>query len=94
MGNSYGHKFFEQLIPYLKNIKSIQKVILNDIFTTRKEEINISLKHLNLALSYKDIRLFDLSNNAICPEGCLYIKEIFTTNPNLKHLYFNHSALS
>ena len=94
MGNSYSDKFFEELSKYLENVQEIKKVILNDIFTSRKEDLLISLDHLNKALQNKNIVLFDLSNNAICPNGCLRIKDIFMTNKTIKYLFLNHSALS
>lgn len=50
MGNSYSDKFFEELSQYLEKIKVIKKVILNDIFTSRKEDLLISLDHLNKSL--------------------------------------------
>ena len=94
MGNSYSDVFFKELKQYIKPIQVIKKVCLNDIFTTRKDDILDSLTHINEAFQNKGIVLFDLSNNAICPDGCEKIKEIFTTNQTLKYLYLNHSALS
>ena len=94
MGNSYGKKFFEELLTFKSQIKSIKKVILKDIFTSRKEEILDSLSFLDEFLENKSIVLFDLSSNAICPDGCLRIRNIIEKNPSLKYLYLNHVALS
>lgn len=94
MGNSYGKNFFKELQPFLKKVKEIKKLILNDIFTSRKEEILDSLEYLNDALENKGIVLFDLSSNAICPDGCLKIRNIIEKNPTIKYLYLNHVALS
>lgn len=94
MGNSYGKKFFEELLTFKDQIKSIKKVILKDIFTSRKEEILDSLSYLNDFLADKYIVLFDLSSNAICPDGCLRIQNIIEKNQTIKYLYLNHVALS
>ena len=69
-------------------------VILSDIFTSRTDEILDSLECLNEGLQNKQIELFDLSNNAICPDGCVKIKDILLTNQNMKFLILNHVALS
>lgn len=45
-------------------------------------------------LEGKNVILFNLSDNAICPDGCMEFKNFFLTNPGLKYLYLNHSALS
>ncbi len=94
MGNSYSCEFFKEFCDSLKNTKIIKKVILNDVFTSRKEGILDSLSYLNEVLRNKNIILLDLSNNAICPDGCERITDILEHNQTLKYLYFNHSALS
>lgn len=94
MGNSYGEQFFLELAPYLQKIKTIKKVILNDIFTSRKDSILPSLKLLNASLQNKNITLLDISSNAICPDGCFLIKDILIKNPSIKYLYLNHTALA
>ena len=94
MGNSYSEQFFLELAPYLLKIKTIKKVILNDIFTSRRESILPSLEILNASLQNKNILLFDLSYNAICPDGCKKIEDILINNPTIKYLYLNHTALA
>lgn len=93
-GNSYSDVFFAELAPYLASKKYIRRVVLSDIFTTRKNEILPALRHLNSALQNKQVTLFDMSSNALCPDGCLEIVDILKTNPEMKYLYLNHVALS
>ena len=93
-GNSYSDVFFAELAPYLVSKKFIRRVVLSDIFTTRKNEILPALRHLNFALQNKQISLLDMSSNALCPDGCLEIVDILKTNPEMKYLYLNHVALS
>ena len=93
-GNSYSNVFFEELATHLQKMKRISKVIVADIFTTRKNEILPSLRALNHALQHKGLVLFDLSSNAICPDGCLEIVDIIKTNSTLEHLILDHVALS
>lgn len=71
MGNSYGCQFFEELLEFKDQIKEIKCVILSDIFTSRKEEILDSLGFINDFLANKNILMFDISSNAICPDGCI-----------------------
>lgn len=94
MGNSYGLQFFQELAPYVEKLESITKVLLNDIFTTRSDEIVPSLKIISKMLENKNVIVFNLSDNAICPDGCYELRNFFLTNKNLKYLYLNHSALS
>lgn len=93
-GNSYSLQFFQELSPFLQKIKSINKVILSDIFVSRKEGIVPSLEILNRDLSNKGIVLLDFSYNALCPDGCAVIVDILKTNKDMKYLYLNHVALS
>jgi Ran GTPase-activating protein (RanGAP) involved in mRNA processing and transport len=93
-GNSYSDVFFDELGPYLQSKKHIKRVILSDIFTTRKNEILPALRCLNKVLQNKGIQLLDMSSNALCPDGCLEIVDILKTNQELKYLYLNHVALS
>lgn len=93
-GNSYSALFFQQLQPYLAKMQRISRVVLADIFTTRKDDIIPALQALNSCLQHKHIVLFDLSSNAVCPDGCEAIKDIIRTNPSIKHLLLNHVALS
>lgn len=93
-GNSYSLQFFEELAPYLNKIKTIKKAIFSDIFVSRKEEIIPSLNILNKCLSNKQMILFDISYNALCPDGCAAIVDILKTNKGMKYLYLNHVALS
>ena len=44
--------------------------------------------------AHKKIKLFDISNNALCPDGCLIIGKLFMTNPEIKYLWLNHVAFS
>lgn len=94
MGNSYGIQFFTELSPYIQKIKTIRKVLFNDIFTTRTDEIVPSLGIISKMLENKGVILFNLSDNAICPDGCLELENLFMNNQNLQYLYLNHSALS
>lgn len=94
MGNSYGSQFFEELLEFKDQIKEIKCVILSDIFTSRKEEILDSLGFINDFLANKNILMFDISSNAICPDGCIQLKDIIETNKNMKYLNLNHVALS
>jgi Ran GTPase-activating protein (RanGAP) involved in mRNA processing and transport len=93
-GNSYSALFFQQLAPYLAKMTRITRVVLADIFTTRKNDIIPALQVLSSCLQNKQIVLFDLSSNAICPDGCEAIQDVLKTNPTLKHLILNHIALS
>ena len=68
--------------------------MFNDIFTTRTDEIVPSLKLISKMLENKDVVLFNLSDNAICPDGCLELENLFMHNQSLQYLYLNHSALS
>jgi Ran GTPase-activating protein (RanGAP) involved in mRNA processing and transport len=42
----------------------------------------------------KGLKVFDISNNALCPDGCLIIGKLFQTNPGIKYLWLNHVAFS
>lgn len=94
MGNSYGSNFFLELKEIVKKIKSIKVLILRDIFTTRTNDILKSLEIINEIFSNKNLQVLDLSDNAICPDGCTKIRELLVTNNSIKYLYLNHSALS
>lgn len=94
-GNSYSKTFFLELEPYLAKMARVTSVILADIFTTRKDEhILPALEALSRCLQHKKVVLFDLSSNAICPDGCVAIRDVLRTNPTLKFLILNHVALS
>ena len=93
-GNSYSQAFFQELSVYLSKMNRITRIILSDIFTTRKEGILPSLRALNASLQNKQIVLFDISSNAICPDGCLELIDVFKTNKTLKYVILNHVALS
>lgn len=79
---------------YLKNITSVKKLLLADIFTTRKEDIGTSCELIVEGFAHKQLKLFDISNNALCPDGCLIIGRLFASNPQLKYLWLNHVAFS
>jgi Ran GTPase-activating protein (RanGAP) involved in mRNA processing and transport len=79
---------------YLENIESVNKLLLADIFTTRKEDIGVSCELIVQGFANKGLRLFDISNNALCPDGCLIIGKLFKTNPGIKYLWLNHVAFS
>ena len=55
----------------MDHIESIDKVLFNDIFTSWTVEILDSLKLISDMFKNKNIILFNLSDNAICPDGCL-----------------------
>jgi len=55
MGNSYSTNFFSQICPYLKNFKCVNKLILNDCFTRRKQGICDSLELITEALHEKGV---------------------------------------
>ncbi len=57
--------------------------MFNDIFTTRTDEIVPSLKLIAKMLENKGVILFNLSDNAICPDGCLELENLFLHNQNL-----------
>lgn len=42
----------------------------------------------------KNVILLNMSDNAVCPDGCLKLEAFFKYNKNLRFLYLNHSALS
>lgn len=65
-----------------------------DIFTTRKDDIGTSCELIVEGFANKGLKLFDISNNALCPDGCLIIGKLFSTNPDLKYLWLNHVAFS
>lgn len=94
MGNSYSSKFFEELELYIEKVDTISKVLFNDIFTSRTNEILDSIEIISRMLKNKNVILFNLSDNAVCPDGCLKLEEFFKHNKSLKYLYLNHSALS
>ena len=75
-------------------MKYVHKVILTDIFTTRKDEILPSLRYLSQGLANKNVVLFDISQNAICPDGCQELVPLLLANPSIMYLYLNHVALS
>lgn len=92
-GNSYGLGFFKEAGPLLKKLKSIKKLILSDIFVSRKEEILPSLEILSENLADKGIAYLDLSSNALCPDGVAAVHELVSSNP-ITFLLFDHVALS
>lgn len=93
-GNSYGLNFFKQLEKHGQNLKSVKKLVLSDIFISRKEEIVPSLEILDRMFSDKGLVMLDFSYNALCPDGCATIVNLIKTNKSLKYLYLNHVALS
>lgn len=94
MGNSYGSQFFKEIEPFFEKIESISKVLFNDIFTSRTDEILDSIETISKMLKDKNVILFNMSDNAVCPDGCLRLELFFKHNKGLKYLYLNHSALS
>lgn len=92
-GNSYGLPFFEELAPLLKKITSVKKLLLSDIFISRKDSIVPSLKILSECFSHKNVAYLDLSSNALCPDGTAAVDQLIVTNP-ISHLLFDHVALS
>ena len=78
----------------MSHIKRIDRLVLSDIFTTRKDTIGSALKAITRIFSNKAIKVLDLSSNAICPSGCQEIVDLLKSNPEIKHLYLNHVALS
>lgn len=93
-GNSYGTQFFKELNKYLESVESVRNLILADIFTTRKDDIMDSCEEIVKGFANKNLKLFDISNNALCPDGCLIIGKLFQTNQSLKYLWLNHVAFS
>jgi len=93
-GNSYGLKFFQELEKHSANLRSVKKLVLSDIFISRKEEIVPSLEILDRMFSNKNLIMLDFSYNALCPDGCATIVNMIKTNKSLKYLYLNHVALS
>lgn len=93
-GNSYGLEFFKQLEKHAQKLKTVKKLVLSDIFISRKEEIVPSLEILDRLFSNKQIVMLDFSYNALCPDGCATIMNMIKTNKTLKYLYLNHVALS
>lgn len=92
-GNSYGLGFFKEAGPLLKKLKSVKKVVLSDIFVSRKEEILPSLEILSESLAAKGVAYLDLSSNALCPDGVAAVHELVSSNP-VSFLLFDHVALS
>jgi Ran GTPase-activating protein (RanGAP) involved in mRNA processing and transport len=74
MGNSYGSQFFKELEPFFEKIESISKVLFNDIFTSRTDEILESIETISRLLKDKNVILFNMSDNAVCPDGCLRLE--------------------
>ena len=93
-GNSYSLEFFKQLEMHATKLKSVRKLVLSDIFTSRKEEIIPSLEIIDRLFSNKNIVMLDFSYNALCPDGCATIVNMIKTNRTLQYLYLNHVALS
>lgn len=94
MGNSYGAQFFRELEPHVANLESVSKVLFNDIFTSRTDEILEAIEIISRMLRDKNVILFNMSDNAVCPDGCQRLEQFFKFNKGLKYLYLNHSALS
>ena len=94
MGNSYSSQFFEEIKPYLKKLKGINKVVLNDCFTNRKDDLVLSLTHLMEGIENKGVFAIDLSNNAIGKNGCEALFNFFQTNKKLEYLYAENIGLS
>ena len=93
-GNSYGSQFFVELNELLKSVDTVKTLLLADIFTTRKEDILVSCELIVQGFSNKNIKFFDISNNALCPDGCKIIGKLFKTNQSIKYLWLNHVAFS
>lgn len=93
-GNSYGLKFFQELEKHAKTLRSVKKLVLSDIFISRKEEIVPSLEILDRIFSNKGLVMLDVSYNALCPDGCAAIVNMIKTNKELKYMYLNHVAMS
>lgn len=94
MGNSYGVQFFRELTPLVKSLLSVSKLLLNDIFTSRTDEILDSIELISEMFKDKNVALLNMSDNAVCPDGCQKLEGFFKFNKELKYLYLNHSALS
>jgi Ran GTPase-activating protein (RanGAP) involved in mRNA processing and transport len=94
MGNSYSMNFFKEASGYVKNLGMVQKVILNDCFAQRKDDLCESLKFLTSALSGKKTIALDISHNAIGANGCEALRDFFETNKDLEYLWADNIGLS
>ena len=90
MGNSYSDIFFEEMVPYLQKLKSIKKVVLNDCFTNRKDDLARSLKLFSDAVVNKGVVAFDISNNAIGENGCEAVYEFIKNCNTLEYFWANN----
>lgn len=94
MGNSYSMNFFKEASAYVKNLGKVQKVIINDCFAQRKDDLCESLKFLTSALAGKKTLALDISHNAIGANGCEALRDFFETNKSLEYLWADNIGLS
>lgn len=72
----------------------MDKLLLADIFTTRKEDLLVSCQLIVEGFARKNLKFFDISNNALCPDGCDIISKLFASNQSIRYLWMNHVAFS
>jgi Ran GTPase-activating protein 1 len=94
MGNSYGAQFFKELSPFVEKFPSIQKLVINDIFTQRDHDVVESLKLITAMFMNKNIVALDMSNNAIAPTGCQVICDLIRNSDKLQFFWANNCGLA
>ena len=94
MGNSYGKQFFEEISPFVEKLAGVKRLVLNDVFAQRDQDVVDSLKIITKMFAGKGLVALDFSNNAIAPTGCQALFELIRDAEKLQYIWANNCGLA